>query len=546
MNATTSKASFASTTSSLTPATSRRPSAKGDADQSNLNELKETLISSSVSSKNVNRTTEHIEKLQDQADRYTRKIELQRRHVSDLDKQIADMNEKIAEQRKKAGGYNGTRDNHAQIQKQVKTLENRLDKAMQKYNAAVSLNKDLRNKINDLRRERLVFDGIFKKLERELAEKKREMAQIIEVSNKAYEARDAAVSEMARLKIQADKEQTAFAAEWRDLSRNIEHDRKMRELGKLKRDGDSLDPKATVAACLEEETKLRKKVIKGNWSIAKDKAHQQVSMEKVQSYGEAFAKIQEATGISDIDELVERFVRAEDENFRLFKYVDELNQEIARMEEQVSGIETEIEVCKRLQGGSQEDKQDRKQVLREMESKLHETESNALALEVKYQGALSTVSALKNGVAAIFTKLGCDTTSARELLGGEGVTEENIMQHLGLVEQRTNEILQMYAASQVALIGGEVHPGMALAVLGQGPHIPLGSGQVYVEPPSTADEVIESDEDDDDELDYRPMTRSELQGKASRVIAKKESAFLEKQKKKGKQILGTVPDNMSH
>jgi hypothetical protein len=31
---------------------------------------------------------------------------------------------------------------------------------------------------------------------------------------------------------------------------------------------------------------LRKKVIKGNWNIAKDKASQQVSMEKVQSYGE--------------------------------------------------------------------------------------------------------------------------------------------------------------------------------------------------------------------------------------------------------------------
>ena len=35
-------------------------------------------------------------------------------------------------------------------------------------------------------------------------------------------------------------------------------------------------------------------------------------------YEEAFAKMQAATGISDIDELVENFINAEDQNFSLF------------------------------------------------------------------------------------------------------------------------------------------------------------------------------------------------------------------------------------
>ena len=61
----------------------------------------------------------------------------------------------------------------------------------------------MRENIDNLRRERLVFDKIYKKLERELAEKKKEMARIIEISNKAYEARDAAQQEMAGLKAQA-------------------------------------------------------------------------------------------------------------------------------------------------------------------------------------------------------------------------------------------------------------------------------------------------------------------------------------------------------
>ena len=61
--------------------------------------------------------------------------------------------------------------------------------ALKKYNEALAHNKKLRENIDNLRRERLVFDQIYKKLEKELAEKKKEMARIIEISNKAYEAR---------------------------------------------------------------------------------------------------------------------------------------------------------------------------------------------------------------------------------------------------------------------------------------------------------------------------------------------------------------------
>lgn len=35
-----------------------------------------------------------------------------------------------------------------------------------------------------------------------------------------------------------------------------------------------------------------------------------------------------------------------------------------------------------------------------------------------------------------------------EMLGNQGVTESNMMQYLGIIEQRTSEILQAYAASQ--------------------------------------------------------------------------------------------------
>ena len=60
------------------------------------------------------------------------------------------------------------------------------------------------------------------------------MAGIIEVSNSAYEARDAALQELTILQNQAEKEQSAFESEWRELGRLIDEDKKMKEIMKIK------------------------------------------------------------------------------------------------------------------------------------------------------------------------------------------------------------------------------------------------------------------------------------------------------------------------
>jgi hypothetical protein len=47
----------------------------------------------------------------------------------------------------------------------------------------------LRESIDSLRRERQSFDNIYKKLDKDLTEKKKEMQRIIDLSNAAYEVR---------------------------------------------------------------------------------------------------------------------------------------------------------------------------------------------------------------------------------------------------------------------------------------------------------------------------------------------------------------------
>lgn len=320
-----------------------------------------------------------ISKLQDQGDMYTRKIEIEKRRIEELDKQISKMQSAILVQRKEMGGVNASRENNQQVQKQIRILENRLDKALVKFNEALAHNKQLRETIDNLRRERVVFDGIYRKLEKELHDKKNKMAQIIEISNAAYEARDAAQAEMIALKAQADKEQSTFEQEWSQLGQLIEKDRKMKDFIKSKERERTL--RGTDPA-IEEESKLRKKVTKGAWGIAKDKANIHLSMEKVQSYEEAFAKIQKATKITDIDELVTTFVNAEDQNFSLFNYVNDLSNEMEKLEEQINEVRNEIAKYK---GQGIHTDSERKKMLNELEGKLGRTEGKAVQYEEKYQ-----------------------------------------------------------------------------------------------------------------------------------------------------------------
>jgi chromosome segregation ATPase len=80
-----------------------------------------------------------------------------------------------------------------------------------------------------LRRERIVYDNIHKKLEVELKKKKDEMMKIIDKAEKAYFARETAKQEMTELKKEAEKEQEEFEAEWNKLGKLIEKDKQVKD-----------------------------------------------------------------------------------------------------------------------------------------------------------------------------------------------------------------------------------------------------------------------------------------------------------------------------
>jgi len=419
--------------------------------------------------------------------------------VEDLRKQTWNVREDLC----KRGGVNAARENHEAVAKQIRVLENRLDKSLQKFNEAVAHNKEQREAIDALRRERVVFDQIYKKLEQELQQKKKEMANIIEQANAAYEARDQAQAQMASLKQQADKEHQEFEREWKELGRLIENDKKMKEFMRQKERTRLVEEKKGREA--EELARVTKKVNKTAWNVAKDKANVHLSLEKLQSYEEAFAKMQAATGISDIDELVENFIAAEDQNFSLFTYANELSGEIEQHETDIADLKANLEV---LKGTGQTGK---KQQLVELEERWGRTDKLAEHYELKYQQAVKTLSAVRAGVQSIFNRLG---PAVRQMMGqaeiAAGVTESTMRQYLGVIEERAQELLSMHAMMQ-----------MREGVEDESVPIRSTRGPLQIRLPSTVEDYSDEEEDDDEE-DQRPFTREELKLKTMRGIQKRQ------------------------
>ena len=123
---------------------------------------------------------------------------------------------------------------------------------------------------------------------------------------------------------------------------------------------------------------------------------------------------------------------------------------------------------------------------------------------------------------SLFTKIDCDRSAITDLLGGQaGITDLNLMQFLGIIEQRVNELLHL----QTFILLKEQEDAATLQTTSSQVHLPTVHkplpqiGAITVVPPATGDDY-ESDVSSvvsDDES--RPLTQEELKAKILREVS---------------------------
>ena len=426
------------------------------------------------------------------------------------------------------GGVNAVKENQYMIEKQIRILENRLEKSLIKYNEAILSNKLSREKIDDLRRERVVFENIYHKMEKELQEKKKLMAEIIEVSNLSYEQRDTYQMEIAAIEQANRKEQEEFEEQMIELGRLLDTEL---ALPPMTRNTKSSQSKLNMSV---SERNFGKTASTLNLLDGQEIVIDSTQLERVQNFEEAFNKIKQSTGITDVEELVRTFIKNEDHNFSLFNYVNEQNNEIEKCEEIIQQLREEE---KRFMSETGEDVMEHKQILKDMEFKIHSIELMHEKYELKSAELIRIIDLLKIGIQSIFEKL--QFKEEAEVV----IIESNMVHYLGLIEQNTNQLLEQYAeiksylefTNQPMDFNNIQSSSQSLVnMLGTGPKVPMGQDLIHVNPPKLDDyNSDEDDEEDDDET--RPLTLEELKSRTLHRLQKKGQGVSKTSRKKEKK-----------
>jgi hypothetical protein len=192
-------------------------------------------------------------------------------------------------------------------------LENRLDKAMIKYNEAQSIKKTYEQIVKRLTEERVGFDNQLSAIERTLAAKQHDYEELQLLSGDATHAREVAIqaAEKAKQKYKEDMEmrakdlaeRQAILQQKEAVATRMEKREKMRQDMVAKQAGD---------LSKGEEENLKKSLVSNviNKSVIGEEIQKtQVSLDK---YERAFRKIKDATGVSDLNEVINTIINQED------------------------------------------------------------------------------------------------------------------------------------------------------------------------------------------------------------------------------------------
>ena len=208
--------------------------------------------------------------------------------------------------------------------RRIRMLENRLDKAMIKYNEAQSIRKTYEQIVKRLNEERVGFDNQLAALERTLSAKEHDFQELLLLSTDAQHARDVTQQELERVR---NTYQSAKRARERDVRERQEifqirtevtHRMQQREQARI----DIVDDAVGSVTEEEEERMEAEKRARGVLNGEDDGGAEQAA-QSLSVFEDAFEKIKEATGVSDIPEVIHKIVNQEDTQNNLMSLTKE-------------------------------------------------------------------------------------------------------------------------------------------------------------------------------------------------------------------------------
>jgi coiled-coil domain-containing protein 151 len=283
------------------------------------------------------------------------------------------------------------------LTRKIRMLENRLDKAMIKYNEAQSIRKTYEQIVKRLKEERVGFDNQLAAIERTLAAKQHDYEELLLLSGDANHAKEIAMQELERV-------------------RNTYHDAKRLRDRDIKERSDFVNVKQEMASRMAERDRIRQEIIsKAAAGVEDDETTEKMAKlakmneenkeedqkEKVTVFENAFAKIKEATGVTDVNEVIQKIVSQEDTQNNLMELTKGNQSNIEKMSREYETFKLRVEELKYSgPGGGQ-----RRKMVDDHEENLGASTTKLERTKVKYERLAKILINAKAGVDHLSEKL---------------------------------------------------------------------------------------------------------------------------------------------
>ncbi|VDO58358.1 unnamed protein product [Schistosoma curassoni] len=392
-----------------------------------------------------------------------------------------------------------------QIEKKLVTMENNLHEKNMKFCDTLAYNNKIRHEIECARNERNIYYAIHQKLKDKLIHLNKLKIKLIQQASLTYDQRADAKNKSNALKEKNDKDNIGFETEMKDLQRIIDHNDQLKKFMTIKSD-ERLDWKQKA------ENRRR---------ATGEIAQQQRSL-KIQEYESAMNRLQLITGKCDVEQMTRYYKRNEDDNFTMFKYVTELNNQIECLNDNIINIEKTINEYDEEQKVFERQRVNK---MTELQAQIKSDKEAANTAENRTIHIHKLLDQIKTEIKQLTIKLGCDLSRITEMLGGDGdqITERNLMLYLNVLEQRVDELLSVKCYSQTK--------GHSDEMIQENPKITLATN--FMETVRTNRDtslVLPSLQDEDDTNDdentptsIRPLSQAEIIGRVTRQLQKLEA-----------------------
>eukprot|EP00760_Papus_ankaliazontas_P035389 PhM_4_TR7770/c0_g1_i1/m.83435 len=392
--------------------------------------------------------------------------------------------------------------------RKIRMLENRLDKSLIKYNEAQAIRKTYEQIVHRLKEERVGFDNQLAAIERTLKAKNHDYHELLNMSHDANHDKEVAKAELQQFRAAYTEDRKQKEMELAARKGFVQ--RKIDQTQSLEKKEKQLNAAALEETRQKEEQRQRLSLVQNV-----EEALSPEDREKLQQYEAAFRSIKEATGVSDVHDVIQKYLTQQETHNNLSELIQEAQVRIDQLGAEKLELKAKLEELKYSGSGQL----GTRRIVDEFEAHLQETTARCERNRTRYEHLAKILIDVKAGVEHLVNNL----RSFKPNDNGQtpSITDDTIIEVLKSCDTRIRHLVDDAVPPEQ---GDEMLQLLAM------PELPPNNRRVRPD----EDEEAQNDDyakDDDDGGDENDVFNREQVKRISYLAVERETKKLRKKKR---------------